>query len=234
MNLVFKALADPTRRHVLELLRVRPMTAGELANISVSKATMSAHFAVLREADLVGVHKANSPVICQLRSCRCWGTLLGFVGARRPGHQATRRHSERDNAMRIHRNLAVAFHAAGTYLGLAPFALKAPSTQTSSPTTSVCAPTRCSPGWCRRVRRPAEDAGDLPQPDGRHAHAVCAAGQRLGLHAGRCGLCDRIAAAAADRREPGAAQGIATAYVLGYAAWAFMECDRNWKSRPTA
>ena len=53
MNRVFKALADPTRRKVLELLRQRPMTAGELCeHFPVSKPTMSAHFSVLREADL--------------------------------------------------------------------------------------------------------------------------------------------------------------------------------------
>ena len=54
MNTVFKALADPTRRRVLQLLRRRPMTAGELADhFPFSKPTMSAHFAVLKEADLV-------------------------------------------------------------------------------------------------------------------------------------------------------------------------------------
>jgi DNA-binding transcriptional ArsR family regulator len=54
MNRVFKALSDPTRRRVLELLRERPMNAGELADqFSVSRATMSAHFSVLREAGLV-------------------------------------------------------------------------------------------------------------------------------------------------------------------------------------
>ncbi len=54
MNRVFKALSDPTRRRVLQLLRERPMTAGELADeYDLSKPTMSAHFSVLREANLI-------------------------------------------------------------------------------------------------------------------------------------------------------------------------------------
>jgi len=82
MNAVFKALADPTRRHVLELLRVRPMTAGELAeHFPVSKPTMSAHFAVLREADLVDVQKVGKAVIYRLKLSVLEDALLGFVGA---------------------------------------------------------------------------------------------------------------------------------------------------------
>jgi DNA-binding transcriptional ArsR family regulator len=82
MNAVFKALADPTRRHVLELLRTRPMTAGELAeHFPVSKPTMSAHFAVLREADLVDVQKAGKTVIYRLKLSVLEDALLGFVGA---------------------------------------------------------------------------------------------------------------------------------------------------------
>ena len=43
-----------TRRHVLQLLRQKPMTAGELAeNFTIAKPTLSAHFAILREADLI-------------------------------------------------------------------------------------------------------------------------------------------------------------------------------------
>ena len=81
MNAVFKALSDPTRRHVLELLRERPMTAGELADhFPVSKPTMSAHFAVLREADLVDVQKLGKAVIYRLKLSVLEDALLGFVG----------------------------------------------------------------------------------------------------------------------------------------------------------
>jgi DNA-binding transcriptional ArsR family regulator len=82
MNAVFKALSDPTRRHVLELLRERPMTAGELADhFPVSKPTMSAHFTVLREADLVDVQKVGKAVIYRLKLSVLEDALLGFVGA---------------------------------------------------------------------------------------------------------------------------------------------------------
>jgi DNA-binding transcriptional ArsR family regulator len=82
MNAVFKALSDPTRRHVLELLRDRPMTAGDLADhFPVSKPTMSAHFAVLREADLVHVEKLGKTVIYRLKLSVLEDALLGFVGA---------------------------------------------------------------------------------------------------------------------------------------------------------
>jgi len=59
---VYKALADPTRRKILQLLRERAMTAGELADYFTSaKPTLSRHFAVLREADLIqGDKQANT------------------------------------------------------------------------------------------------------------------------------------------------------------------------------
>ena len=50
----FKALADPTRREILRLLRQGEMTAGDLAErFDMTKPTMSHHFAVLKEADLL-------------------------------------------------------------------------------------------------------------------------------------------------------------------------------------
>lgn len=59
---VYKALADPTRRKILQLLRARAMTAGEIAeHFTSAKPTLSRHFAVLREADLIqGDKQANT------------------------------------------------------------------------------------------------------------------------------------------------------------------------------
>lgn len=50
----FKAIADPTRREILRMLRSAEMTAGDLAErFDMSKPSMSHHFAVLKEADLI-------------------------------------------------------------------------------------------------------------------------------------------------------------------------------------
>ena len=80
MNQVFKALADPSRRKVLELLRQGPMTAGALADhFEVSKPTMSAHFAVLKEADLIAAHKAGTTITYQLKLSVLEDALLSFA-----------------------------------------------------------------------------------------------------------------------------------------------------------
>lgn len=80
MSQVFKALSDPTRRRVLQLLRKGPMSAGEISDrFEVSKPTMSAHFAVLREADLVHAEKAGKSVIYHLKLSVLEEALLGFV-----------------------------------------------------------------------------------------------------------------------------------------------------------
>lgn len=81
MNDVFKALSDPTRRKVLELLRQRPMTAGELADhFPVSRPTMSAHFAVLREAGLIEALKIGTTITYQLKLSVLEDAVLGFAG----------------------------------------------------------------------------------------------------------------------------------------------------------
>ena len=80
MATVFKALADPTRRRVLQLLRERPMTAGELADrFDVSKPTMSAHFAVLREANLIDATKKGTTITYRLKLSVLEDALLGFA-----------------------------------------------------------------------------------------------------------------------------------------------------------
>jgi ArsR family transcriptional regulator, arsenate/arsenite/antimonite-responsive transcriptional repressor len=67
INRVYKALADPTRRRVLALLRDRDMTAGELAaQFDLSWPTMSGHFNVLREADLIDADKTGTTITYRL------------------------------------------------------------------------------------------------------------------------------------------------------------------------
>jgi DNA-binding transcriptional ArsR family regulator len=99
MNLVFKALSDPTRRRILQLLRERPMTAGQIAgNFECAKPTLSAHFAVLREADLVQSEKVGTSITYSLKLSVLEDALLSFaetvgVGVRSGGRLklATRR-----------------------------------------------------------------------------------------------------------------------------------------------
>jgi len=59
----FKALADPTRREILNLLRKGEMTAGDLAErFDMTKPTMSHHFAVLKDADLLSSRRDGQTI----------------------------------------------------------------------------------------------------------------------------------------------------------------------------
>lgn len=94
MSAVFKALSDPTRRRVLQLLRQGPLSAGDLSRqFDVSKPTMSAHFAVLKDADLVHAEKAGKSVLYHLKLSVLEEALLGFIDTfaprqAAPGHPA--------------------------------------------------------------------------------------------------------------------------------------------------
>ena len=80
MSGVFRALADPTRRRVLALLRERPMSAGELAEqVDVSKPTMSAHFTVLREAGLIDATRHGKSIVYQLKMSVLEEALMGLA-----------------------------------------------------------------------------------------------------------------------------------------------------------
>lgn len=82
MSSVFKALSDPTRRQVLEMLRKGPKSAGELGQaFNVSQPTMSAHFAVLREAGLVTADRNGKQLIYRLQMSVLEDALFGFAKA---------------------------------------------------------------------------------------------------------------------------------------------------------
>ena len=82
MSSVFRALADPTRRRVLALLREQPLSAGELADqFDVSKPTMSAHFNVLREAGLIDATKHGKTIVYRLKMSVLEEALMGLAQA---------------------------------------------------------------------------------------------------------------------------------------------------------
>ncbi len=80
MDKVFKALGDPNRRQILQLLRQREMTAGEIAeHFALAKPTLSGHFKVLREADLVVSEKSGTSITYRLNVSVLEEALLGFA-----------------------------------------------------------------------------------------------------------------------------------------------------------
>lgn len=81
MNNVFEALAHPTRRGILEMLKSGSKTAGELADaFDVSKPTMSGHFAKLREAGLIHADQQGTTIFYSLNLSVLEEVMLGFMG----------------------------------------------------------------------------------------------------------------------------------------------------------
>ena len=80
MNVVFEALAHPTRRAILEMLKSGSKTAGELAEaFNVSKPTMSGHFAKLKEANLIQADQRGTTIIYSINMTVLEEALLSFM-----------------------------------------------------------------------------------------------------------------------------------------------------------
>jgi ArsR family transcriptional regulator, arsenate/arsenite/antimonite-responsive transcriptional repressor len=69
MNSIFKALNDETRREILELLKVKDLSAGEIADyFNISKPSISHHLDILKRADLISSEKQGQFVIYSLNT----------------------------------------------------------------------------------------------------------------------------------------------------------------------
>lgn len=69
MNTLFKALNDETRREILNLLKERDLTAGEIADhFSISKPSISHHLELLKRADLVTSEKQGQYVLYSINT----------------------------------------------------------------------------------------------------------------------------------------------------------------------
>jgi DNA-binding transcriptional ArsR family regulator len=69
MNAVFRALSDPTRREILELLRGGPRTSGEIAEkFTTSWATISRHLSVLKDSELILAERNGQHIVYELNT----------------------------------------------------------------------------------------------------------------------------------------------------------------------
>ena len=67
MGDVWNALADPTRRQILNLLKERDLNAGEIAeHFNMTKPSISHHLSLLKQAELVTAEKKGQNVIYSL------------------------------------------------------------------------------------------------------------------------------------------------------------------------
>ena len=69
MQDTLQALADPTRREILNLLKQSRMSAGEISNhFSISGAAVSRHLSVLKEADLIRNEREGKYIYYELNA----------------------------------------------------------------------------------------------------------------------------------------------------------------------
>ena len=69
MQDTLQALADPTRREILNLLKQSRMSAGEISNhFSISGAAVSRHLSVLKEADLIRDEREGKYIFYELNT----------------------------------------------------------------------------------------------------------------------------------------------------------------------
>jgi DNA-binding transcriptional ArsR family regulator len=79
INETFKALADPTRREILQLLRQRDMTAGEIADrFDLARPTLSGHFNVLKAAGLIVAERNRNTIVYSVNTS-AFEDALGIV-----------------------------------------------------------------------------------------------------------------------------------------------------------
>lgn len=86
MNDAFKALSDPTRRTILQLLKDRDLSAGEIADhFNISKPSISHHLNILKQAKLVVDERQGQSIIYALNMTvmqEAMGWFLGMIGTK--------------------------------------------------------------------------------------------------------------------------------------------------------
>lgn len=80
MSDVFKALSDPTRRKILQLLRAQDLSAGDISKeFEMSKPAISKHLDILKNADLIDCVKRGQFVVYSINTTDLQNTLQDFL-----------------------------------------------------------------------------------------------------------------------------------------------------------
>ncbi len=86
MNLFFKALNDPTRREMLEMLKQKDMTAGEIADqFNMTKPSISHHLDLLKQAQLVTSRKEGQFITYSINLTVIDDLIKWFIQFSKPG-----------------------------------------------------------------------------------------------------------------------------------------------------
>ncbi|MFC5469771.1 autorepressor SdpR family transcription factor [Cohnella suwonensis] len=81
MNDAFKALSDPTRRTILQLLKEKDMTAGDIADrFDISKPSISHHLSILKQAKLVQDERHGQTIVYSLNMTVVQEAMSWFLG----------------------------------------------------------------------------------------------------------------------------------------------------------
>ncbi len=93
----FRALADPTRRQILQELKKGELSAGQIAAcFSISGPSISRHLFVLKSADLISERRESNRIIYRLEPEQLAHTVGDFLSAVCPTQIARRRLKRRE------------------------------------------------------------------------------------------------------------------------------------------
>jgi DNA-binding transcriptional ArsR family regulator len=96
---VFRALADPTRRQILQYLKDGELAAGEIVErLPISGPSVSRHLAILKGAGLVNERRSANRILYTLDADRLALTVSDFISAVCPAQIRLRRRSARRSA----------------------------------------------------------------------------------------------------------------------------------------
>ena len=83
----FKALSDPVRRDILEMLKQGRMSAGDIAsNFDMTGATISYHLNILKKAELIRENKEKNFIFYELNTSVVEEVMLWLSGLKETNH----------------------------------------------------------------------------------------------------------------------------------------------------